>query len=319
MIKINNIFSGTIVLLLFLNCDINVETIKLNKVAISQNFEIGKKYLYEIQREKIDSRKPGSEKIKSFTEVEFKILAQKKLFKECSWKYGTTKINGVNADQIDEQTKKMINIYKGLEVKFLIDKDGVIQEITNFEECKLILETCFDEMIKIMISSSQTKITQEKVSNIKKSFKSTYESSEVLISTYCPELTVFFTIFGESFKPDSLYISHSDLPNPFGGRSFPTNITTKIDTVTDNFVLIKSNQIIPTTELNSIMKETIEKISTLSDKPVNGSKIPKFNLIINSTYNFNHKKNILEQVYSEKLIESDGVKQKQTIRVILKN
>lgn len=297
------------------NCNSSGQTQKIDKVEIVQNFKVGKSYKYEVQRGKVDSMKPETENVKSSTDVEFKVLNKKDSFKECSWKYGSTKIIGISSDQIDEQNRKMLNIHQGIEVKFLIDKSGTIQEIINYEECKTYIENRF----KLIFDNAANKTTPEQLEKIISALKYSYETPEILVSTYCPELIAFFTMFGETVKSDSIYISQSDLPNPFGGRSFPTNVTTKIDSVADNIAIISVRQIIPSEDLNSIMKETFIELSKQSDKPFSENDIPKMNMKTCSTFNFDYKKNVLKEVYAEKLIEADGVKQTQTLKVILKN
>lgn len=288
---------------------------KIDQVELVQNFQLGTKYQYEVQRGKIDSRQPGSENIKSATEIEFNILTENNDIKECSWKYGLTKAIGVNPNQIDEQSKKLMNIYQGFEVKFTIDNRGIIQEITNFEECKIYIKNTF----KLIYENDSNKMTQEQYNNMMETLKASYESPEILVSTYCPELTIFFAMFGEAIKSDSAKVSKSDLPNPFGGRNFPTNVSTKIQSIKDSIALIAVNQTILSNDFNSIMKETFIELSKLSEKPFNENEIPKMNMSTNTTYNYNFQIKSLNEVYTEKLIEVDDVKQIQTLKVIFKN
>lgn len=311
-IKILLLFAFSISL--FASCNSNGQSKRTDTVKIIQDFQLGTKYQYEVQRGKIDSRKPGIENFKSSTDVEFCVLSHNKDVRECSWKYGSTKVIGINSDQIDEQSSKFMNVFQGMEVKFTIDNNAIIQEITNFEECNRYIENAFKQIYE---NTSKT-MTPEQHTKIMGTLKATYETPEMLVSTYCPELTVFFSMFGESLKSDSVYISKSDLPNPFGGRSFPTNVTTKIERIEDNIAIISVEQTIPSKDLNSIMKETFIELSKLSEKPFNVNEIPKVNMKTYATFSYDIKKKSLNEISSEKHIETNDVKQTQTLKVIFK-
>ena len=297
------------------SCNSNGQGQKIDKIDIVQTFLPGTKYLFEVQRGKIDSKHPKIKDIKSSTAVEFTILLEKKGIYECAWKYGSTKVIGINPDLIDEQTKKFMNVHQGIEVKFNVDKSGAIKEITNYDECKIYIENAF----KVILENAPNKATPEQYSNMMKALKSSYATPEILVSTYCPELTVFFMLFGETIKSDTIYISKSYLPNPFGGRSFPSNVTTKVDSLKENIALISVKQTIPENDLNAIMEETFIELSKLSKKPFLKNEIPKMNMATSAVFSYDYNKKVMKEVYSEKLIETAGNSQTQTLKVKLKN
>jgi hypothetical protein len=315
--KINlNLLSpiGILILLLISGCNTNGQIRKHATVEITQNFEIGKKYSYEIQRGKVDSRNPDLEKVKTSTFIEFSILAMNGEDKECSWKYGLTKVIGITPEMIDEQTKKLINIYEGIEVKFAIDKNGSIKKINNYEDCILSLEKAY----KIIYENPANKQTPEQIDKILSMLKSSYATPEMMVSSYFPELNLFYNLFGETINSDSIYVSRSELLNPFGGRVLPTNVTTKTDSLTDNFIIISIDQSVPSNDLNAIMKETLMEMSKSTNRSFNENEVLKMKMSICTKFNYDRKNNLLTEVYSDKLIESNGTKQSQTLKIILK-
>jgi len=285
-----------------------------NTIEITQDFEIGKTYRFEIQRGKSDSRKPETKNLKSSTDVEFKVIRKKGLFKECSWKYGSTNMIGINPKQIDEYSKKLMNIHEGIEIKFLIDEYGVVQEITNHNENKKSLEKAF----KFIFNNAQNKLTSEEIEKTMTGLRPTFETSDILVNNYCPELSVAFSMFGETVTLDTTYNTTSELPNPYGGRDFPTDVITKIENSTNNTAIISVKQLIPSNELNSIMRETFHEIANTVGKSFNEKEVPQFNMQVDITYNYDYVNKVMSKIYSEKSIESEGVFQQQTISVILK-
>jgi len=306
---------GISALLLVMNCKSHGQTPKVDQVKVAQNFQVGKKYEFEVQRGKADSRQPGTENIKSSTEVEFVALSTEDNLKECSWKYGSTSIVGINPDQIDERTRKYMDTFEGMEVKFLIDKNGLIHGLTNFEDCKNHIKNSF----RVIYDNAVQKLTSDEITKMMDALKPSYDNPEALISTYCPEITVFFTMFGETIKSDSVRISHSELPNPFGGRNFPTDVSTKIEEIENNIAVISVSQTIPEKDLNEIMRETVVELSKLSNKPFDASDIPKVNMSTTSTFKFDYQRNVLLEVYTQKIVETSGIKQTQTLKVLLRN
>jgi hypothetical protein len=269
----------------------------------------------EVRRGKSDSRQPGTEKIKSTTEVEFTVSSSKNSLKECSWNYGPTKIIGVNPDQIDDQTKKLVNTYEGLEVKLAIDKSGIIQELTNFDECKQHIENSF----RVIYNSSPNRLSDDEIAKMMNAIKPTYATPEIFLQTYCPEIGLFFTLFGETINVGSVRVTHSELPNPFGGRSFPAEVSTKVDGIEQDIATISVRQTIPEKDLTVIMRETMVELSKLSSKPFSDNEIPKMNVTTISIFKYDYKRNELIEVNSKKDIEADIVKQTQTLQVLMKN
>ncbi|HET6226737.1 MAG TPA: hypothetical protein VFF27_10690, partial [Bacteroidia bacterium] len=199
-------------------------TEKIKKVEITQNFEVGNHFKYEVQRGKIDSQVRDSDKYKSSTDIDFTVLGEKNGMKECSWKYGATSILGAAPEQIDQRTRNLINIYKGIELRFLIDEKGAFHEITNYEECKAAISNQF----KFIYENASSKTTPEQFEKMSEAMSATYDTPEKLISTYFPELSLFFNLFGKTVEADSIYHSKTELSNPFGGRNFPAELTTQL-------------------------------------------------------------------------------------------
>jgi hypothetical protein len=282
----------------------------IHKVAILQSFEVGKTYNYEVQRGKSDSRQPGSEKMKSSTEVHLSIESATGTLRKCVWKYGTTSLIGMSADP---QTAKLLNLYEGMEVRFNLDEVGRIQEITNFEECKAYLE----KASAVIYENSEIK--PEKWKQIQAMLANTYSTPEIMVNTYCPELTIFFTIFGENIEMDTTYVTQSELSNPFGGKNFSTNVAMNLALLSDSIATIAIEQTIPESSLNAIMKETFVEIAKQAGKPFREDDILKMQISTRSVYTYNHLVNTLKEVKVEKFIEVDDVKQIQTISVLLKN
>jgi hypothetical protein len=313
MIRYLFLFSGIVTFLFSCSNGKSQDSDSLAQVEIVQNFEVGKKYQYELQRGNADSRHPETKIQKAITDIELTVLKKDKLT-ECSWKYGRTRTEGIDLNAIDEYNRAMINIYEGIEEKFLLDEKGRIQEITNYEECKNFIENS----LKYICDNLGSKATPEQIEQVKESFKTSYANPEILVETYCPDLTVFFSENGEVYRRDSVYVSKGEIGNPFGGKNFPTDVSKKFEKVKGEISEINIQQVIPPSELKSIMKETFIEFSKLASKPFNENDIPNMSMKSTMTFEFNYKTREMEKVFSERVNETSGVTQRQTMLILKK-
>lgn len=281
-------------------------------IELIQNFEPGKRFTLDIRKGKVDSRQPGTENMRSSTSVELSIKGNAQS-REAIWTYGPTVIVGGPPGKTDQQTQNLLNLYKGVQVKFRLDEQGQIQELTNFEECKKQLA----KGMELTFANASRTITPEEKKQMTESLKPSFVSPDVLLGTYFPELQGYFSMFGAVLLSDSVYNSPAEIPNPFGGRSFPATQRTKVEEITNAVATISVQQIIPKEDLQSIMKETFIELAKSTGKPFEESEVPKVNFMAKSVFSYDYKNKVLKEVFTEKQIEADGVKQTQTLQVIL--
>ncbi len=285
-------------------------------IFIQQNFKPNKKYILEIIRSKTDSKEPQMASAGLVTTVELEVLTKEKsLFRECSWKYGATKFLGIPPESIDEKTLKMVNSYKGMDVRFLVDEKGVFQSLTNYSECKASIEKSF-QLYSDLGAKPQS---PEEFKKMMEALSPSYDNPEILISTYCPEIDLYFFLFGQTLNADSVYQEKTELANPFGGSTFPSVSIAKVEDVTSDIAYLSVKQIIEDEDLKRIMQETFKQFAQNSSKPFDEREIPQMNMSTSTLFTFDKKNNIMKEVLGEKFIETGDRKQIQRLKVVLKN
>ncbi len=283
------------------------------KIELEHSFKSGKTYHFEIQRGMKNAENPEYEKYVNKTQVTMKVLNEYNGNIECSWVYGNTYMSGIKTELLDEQTQKAMNIYKGFELRFVLSKKGELLGITNYEACKKQIEQLFlKDLAAIDFNSKNGK-------TVLNTMKNTYSTELKMINTYFPEITYYFSIFGTSLKTDSTHYSLTEIANPFGDKTFKGISTVKVENINDNIAFISNNTTIPPIELKSVMRSSFKEMAKISGKPLDESEIPTINISSNSTFVYYYKKKILIEMYREKIIEENGVKTIQTLKVILKN
>ena len=151
--------------------------------------------------------------IKSRTNIEIRVLSETRGSKECAWKYGSTEIVGFSKNQeeyndFEKRNYNILNIYQGLEIKFILDSLGRMEKITNFEDCKRFIESAFTTVL----NNGAVKPTPDIIEKTRNALKPSYETQEVFLSTYCSEITSYFAIAGQTYSLDSVYTYLSDVP-----------------------------------------------------------------------------------------------------------
>lgn len=271
---------------------------------------------YEVQMGKSDSSKPGLEKFKTSTDITFSILNKEGKYRECSWKHGHTTLVGMDESEIDAKSIGILNLNEGMNVKMFIDEYGVFQEISNFLDCQLFTENLSNSFIGLT-----SKDMDPDSEHSRKTFdllSTTYSTPEIFLATYCPELNLLFDLFGRSFNVDSSYMSTSYCPNPFGGRNLPTELIMMVEAIENNIAQISVSADFVEEDFKEIMMETFRESARINGEPFDESEIPELHMTTKSTYWFDTKHNILEEVFFEKLMDADGINQTQTIRIMLK-
>jgi hypothetical protein len=302
MKQISFLTTKLIFIIFFTFCSfLNGQNVKIKNVKIEPNFELGKKYKIEVFESKFQS---NSKKDITLTNIEFVIQKDNNGLKECSWKYGEVNKIGVN---LDENQKKIMNILYGIELRFALDKNGVIHEILNYEECK-------DNILK-----AYKTIPEIEKTGILESIKSSFESPERLTTILYPSLALYFKINGSILYTDSVNITNSFITSPFGGHDFPSFNTSKIDSINDNRVFISRTQSIKKEGLREFMIETFKDLSKQRNLTFDETKVPKnIDISIINSYDYNYVSKILSEVQMSKNIQIDNMKVEQIIKVNLK-
>ena len=185
---------------------------------IENNFESGKSYDFTVKRAKIDSRDPMSKELAQLTEVTA-IFERQDSSLNCTWKYGESIAVGPEhlINQIDAATKELFNIYKGIEIEFSLNPTHGGIELLNYDQMKNNIKIGLLKVYK----NQMTKIDSATMVLINKQIEPTYSTPELLLSSYFPEVELYFNIYSQNIIEGETVESEYSYPNPFGGDPFP--------------------------------------------------------------------------------------------------
>ena len=281
---------------------------------IESDFETGKTYHYTVKRAKIDSREPMTKDLAQLTEIEATFTEQDKRLK-CVWKYGETKAVGPEQliSQIGPEYNEMFNLYRGFEIEILFDPYLGGIELLNYEQMKQNIK---NGLLKVY-NNQMTKIDSATMVMINQQIEPTYSTPEILLSTYFPEINLYFNLYSQEFSEGIGVKSEYSYPNPFGGDPFPVVGEIAIDLKDGDILIVKNEEKANQEEVNRILKEMVERMSNLGNAPIKKEEMPDFTLNSSSKYFYDLKQKLINKVMLEKIIEVTGITQTETLEVNL--
>ncbi|MDD4210163.1 MAG: hypothetical protein PHI52_07500 [Bacteroidales bacterium] len=281
---------------------------------IESNFKTEKTYKFTVKRAKIDSKKAIIKDLAQLTQIEA-VFTQSGTLLKCVWKYGDTKVVGPKdiISQIGPEYNELFNIYKGIEIEVLFDPNNGGIELLNYNKMK---ENIKNGLLKIY-KNQMTKIDSATMAIINQQLEPTYSSPEILISTYFPEIALYFNLYSQNLITGISIESEYFYPNPFGGEAFPIIGEIKIDSQIKKLLIIKNREQAKQEEVNRIIKDMIEEMSKQGDSPIKKEEIPNFTVNSESYYYYDIKKKIINKVKLEKKIEISGITQTEILEVNL--
>jgi len=285
------------------------------QLKISQNFEVGKTYKFEIKRGKEDSRDPNSQRIYTITLANASVTNGDDNKRIVTFVYGESTIEGADIPQNLKEQLKSQELYYGIEISVTVDNEGNFFQLSNYESAKKQLENAMIKMYK----SSGASIDETTFSKVRQQLAVTYDSKEKLLGTYFPELSSYFSAFGKFYQKGEPQEQNYKSVNPFSGESFPITSKEVYDKLEGNTAIINVTETIQPEDLSRIMKSTFKNIAESAGRPFNEKEIPEFDLITTSEMRYNIVEKMLISVAVNKQIIAGRVKQNAITEIRMVN
>lgn len=217
----------------------------------------------------------------------------------CLWKYGSATIEGYDVNQLDSNSKKILNLYEGFEIHFSLDSIGNVLSYTNYSD---ITKNLIIRMKSIPNTDSIQMVST--ISIISKTFEDTIST----INSYFPEIGLYFGSSSIEIKENETLKIENWVNPPFGKEQLKINGEYSISEITETFAKIKYQGNINQKELKTYLKN-ITTNSKLQFKT--------FNIQLDSNYTYNRKLQINTSVISRKKIQLDDTEKNNLLMVIL--
>lgn len=278
---------------------------------IESAFESGKSYPFEVKRSKFTSANSEMEDVYLVTDV-ISTFSRKGPKLICSWKYGNTHVDAPQdlIRQIAPEYIEMFNIYRGFQLELLFDPIHGGIELENYEQMRKNIKTA---LLKIY-SNAKTNISLSDLNAMEQYLESTFSTPELLMSSYFPEVLLYFQLYAQKFTDGKTIESKQFYPNPWGGKRILADSKFKVFEKNGNILNLQNEQEVNKEDL----KRTFMKIRENINKVGNGTgeyKIPAFDLSIDSDYFYDLERKLITKIIHEKMIFIDGVEQIEYLEI----
>ncbi|MEP1033073.1 hypothetical protein [Ekhidna sp.] len=286
-----------------------VTTLAQDNVVLTQRFNIGETYRFEIIRGNEDSRNPSSKDAFSITSASATVENGIDGNRIVKFQYGETRMVGIEMPPDVLEQFKSQDVYYGIELSLIVDSEGIFYELENYSSAKDQLEKA---MMKIYTGRSFDEAT---INKIKRQLATTYETEEKLIDTYFPELSIYFNAFGNTYTIGEVQQYEYETTNPFGGEPFPIQSKLELEEMDGMIAVIRGKETIRPDDLNRVLKSTFRKLAESNRQGFDEREIPEFTMESTTEMKYDTASNKLFYVSVVKNINASGVSQKITTRI----
>lgn len=161
----------------------------------------------------VRSSADGTEQTMSTTkkQVKIKVVAIHDDFIEMQWQYDKIEFTEANS-QNNPFTVLMNTLSAGITVKYLIDKRGVINSITNRDEIQTKIKESIDNKLTIM--TKENSIDSSLVSRAKFQFQMMFSMPSQIDKIIIHDLFKFHQLYGKEYsdQPSEIVVDHDIIP-----------------------------------------------------------------------------------------------------------
>lgn len=235
-------------------------------VSLVPKWQAGDKLRFEMVRTRERSQKgePARRGIAA-TDFEVEVLSASKTGFVLAWTWDETRIDDPELAS-NVVARKMANLMNGFRMILDADPHGAFRGVQNWAELKdkgaRLIETVSDEMKKAGLDEATLSTVRGQVSAM-------FASKGQIDRFATREPQLFFMIMGTEFEGDAPIEMDSELPNPFGGESFPSRARIALKEVNKETGLahVTFQQIVEPKEARRIMEQSLREMARRIGKP----------------------------------------------------
>ncbi len=238
----------------------------------------------------------------SFTNVDTGIV--------CVWKYKEEK--AVSKNKILDNS--IFSSIKGFEVEISFNPQQGEIVLLNYEKMKGDIKNYLIASYNILNQTGPSVIQI-----IENQIVETCSTPEDLLSTYFPEINLYFELYTQNIKYGVELIKEDSFPNPFkyGGEPFPIHIETIIGDSIENTIVVKKVESTKREETDSIIYEMGKSMIKPGGSPLKIESLPKFTFNIVTNYYYDRTLKLINRITYNKVVDVNGNTESKTLELNL--
>ncbi len=228
----------------------------------------------------------------------------------CVWKYKAEK--AVYNNKILGNSR--FSSFKQFEVEIYFNPQQAGIVLLNYKKLKEDIKVYLTDVDRIL---NQTLPSTKQF--IDDQITETCSTPEDLLSTYFPEINLYFELYSQNIKYGVELLKDDSFPNPFKYDGDPFSIQTKtiVDDTIENTMVVKKIKSTNKEETDSIIYEMAKSMIKPGGSPLNKEKLPNFTLNIETNYYYEKTSKLIKRITYNKVVSVNGVAEVKNIEVKL--
>jgi hypothetical protein len=235
-------------------------------VSLLPKWQAGDKLRFEMVRTRERSQKGGpARRSSAATDFEVEVLSASKTGFVLAWTWDETRLDDPElASNI--VARKMVNLMNGFRMILDVDPDGAFRGVQNWAELKdkgaRLIDTVSGELKKAGLDEATLAAVRGQVSAM-------FASREQIDQFATREPQLFFMVMGVEFDSAAPNEMDSELPNPFGGKPFPSRARIALKELDKETGLarVTFQQTVEPAEARRIMEQSLREMAKQVGKP----------------------------------------------------
>lgn len=209
--------------------------------------------------------------------------------------------------------KRMFKLTEGLRVEYTTDELGVFKGLINWIEIRDFLNKSFDNMVNDFKENPQAVAAFNQV-------RALYQSKEAIENTVIKDIQLYHFLYGGTYILNEKLKVETQIPNLLGGEPFPTIMIIEMTDLkpNNNYCKLRIDQKIDFEKGSAIVNEFIKKMATAIGSPIkDNQELPPFEISDYNEFEAELTTGWLTKAYTKRLIESNLIKQTETMEISL--
>ena len=277
---------------------------------IYEDFKPGKKYFFHVETDKLDFR--DKTRASNSTNFVLEVFDKTPFYRTCRLSYDKT----ILSDGVSMLRNDTINgaqdWKRNLIVDLQIDANGKLQGFLNFDSCKMQVRQNLRATYKNIPGMTPTDVQIDEVFQF---MEPTFESQDVFLETYFPEIPAFFTLFGDTLSPDSVYASDDSVSLAFDIPAVKLHCTKRIQAIKGDLMTITTNQNTSESLKDFVNAYINNYVPDDCKNKIKDDDATSSGLIVVGTYKYDVDLHQLKEVIRLKTIKVDSIIKKVQIEI----
>jgi hypothetical protein len=209
--------------------------------------------------------------------------------------------------------KAMVDLAKDYRIELIVDKEGSLEGVKNWKE---VQKKSFEILDLLTVEMTKSGVPKATVDSLRKMVEPLASSEESIVTFFVREPAVLLIPLGHVYSPGKSIPYLDEMPNPFGGESFPTKSEIKLERIDakTGHAVIRQKQTLDPAHVTRILEKTMKDLGKKLGKPFPpDQELPEFSVLDETEFVVESKTGRLVSGSHVRVTKTAGLVQRETI------